>query len=414
MDQSKLVTVARTDDYQPQWSTWTRRVAAVGLLIAVAYVTTLLAPVMGLLSMTFLLSLVMLAPIQLITRSLSVPYGIAVILCYGMMILLVVLSFALFIPASVNGINNLGQEAEQRYSQLQDTLQHYTPDQGVVKVLGIRVDLNPFIDPVRNFVVGTDQEASSDATLISASDLRQVVTTTTETLTSAVSGIAGLVSTSLLALFLSFLVLLDLPKLSRALPGWIPPAYIREYTLLMQQISSVWNRFFRGQTLIACILALLTWLQLTLMGVQNAVVVAIFCGIISLIPTIGGIIALVPLSIIAFLQGSTVFTDLPNGTFALFVVGVNLVISQIVWNVVAPKILGDAVNVPLPIIIIGVFIGAALGGILGAVLIIPMIGTVRAIGIYVLRKIGQQDPFPGQEPRGSLGAELRNYAKRVV
>jgi predicted PurR-regulated permease PerM len=103
-----------------------------------------------------------------------------------------------------------------------------------------------------------------------------------------------------------------------------------------------------------CIIALLTWLQLTLMGVQNAAVVAVICGIINLIPIIGDIIALIPLSIVAFLQGSTVFTDLPDGTFALFVVGVNLVIVEIIWNVVAPKLLGGAVNLSLPIIIVGI------------------------------------------------------------
>lgn len=317
IDQSSVVATAQNaDEYQPQWSTWTRRVAMVRLLIAVVYAITLLAPVIRLLSMTVLLSLVMLTPIQFITRSLPIPYSIAVILCYGLVILLLVMSLILFIPELANGINELGQSAEQRYSQLQDTLQDYTPDQGIVTMLGIKVDLNPFIDPVRSFVVGSDQEASPDAPLISAGDLRQGITATAELLTSAVSWFVGFISTSTMALFLSFLVLLDLPKLNRALSGWIPPAYHREYTLLMQQFGLLWNRFFRGELWLAFIIALLTWLQLTLMGVQNAAVVALICGIINLIPIIGDIIALIPLSIVAFLQGSTVFTDLPDGTFA--------------------------------------------------------------------------------------------------
>jgi predicted PurR-regulated permease PerM len=404
-DLSKPVTAA---EYQPQWSTWTRRVAIIGLLIAVVYGITLLTPVIRLLSITLLLSLVMLAPIQLITRTLHLPYGITVILCYGLVILLLVISLILFIPQLANGINDLGRNAEQRYSQLQDTLQDYTPDQGLVTILGIRVDLNPFIDPVRSFVAGTDQEASPEAPLISASDVRQGMSAISEWLTSAVSGIAGFVSTSVMARSLSFLVLLDLPKLQRALSGWIPPAYHREYTLLMQQFGSIWNRFFRGEVLIAFIIALLTWLQLTLMGVQNAAVIAVICGVINLIPIIGDIIALVPLSIAVFLQGSTVFTDLPNGAFALFVAVVNLVIVEIILNVVAPKLIGDAVDLSLPIVIIGVFIGSASFGILGAFLIVPIMGTIRIILHYLLRKIGQQDPFLGQEASGSLGGEVQH------
>jgi predicted PurR-regulated permease PerM len=272
-----------------------------------------------------------------------------------------------------------------------------------VTVLGIRVDLNFAIDSVRSLVLGSSQNTTGNTALLNTTDLRQLATTMTEMLTSAVSGVTGYVSVSLMALFISFLVLLDLPTLSRALPGWIPPAYHRETSLLVHHIGVVWNGFFRGQALIAVIIAVLTWLQLTLMGVQNTVVVSVFVGIISLIPTLGGIIALIPVAGIALLQGSTVFTDLPNGTFAILVVVVNLVISQLIWNVVAPKILGDAVNLPLPVIIVGIFIGAALGGILGAFLITPIIGTVRVIVVYLLKKIGRQDPYPGQEPSWALG-----------
>jgi predicted PurR-regulated permease PerM len=412
IDQSGPVAAAQTaNEYHPQWSTWARQIVTVGLIIAVVYALTLLAPVMKLLTMTFLLSLVMFAPSRLITRYLRVPYGSAVTLCYGLVLVLLAVALALFIPASVDAASSLRRDAEQQYTKLQDTLRHYTPDQGIVMVLGIKVDLNPLIDPVRNVALGIEPSASPETTLINTSDLRQAVTTVTEMLTSAISGITSFVATSLMALLISFLFLLDLPSLERALPGWIPPAYHREFSLLLYQIGSVWKGFFRGQALIACIIAILTWLQLTVMGVHNAVAVAVFTGVISLIPTLGGIIALVPIALIALLQGSSVFIDLTNGTFAILVVIVNLVISQIIWNVVAPKIMGDAVKLPLPVILIGIFIGAALGGILGAFLITPLIGTVRVITAYLLKKIGQQDPFPGQEPREALGTAFRTYSR---
>ncbi len=402
-----IATTQDADQYQPQWGAWTRQIVIVGLLIGVVYALTLLAPVMNLLSMTFLLSLVMLSPSRLIARHLKVPYGLAVTVCYAIVVLLLAVALARFIPASVDAANTLRSAAEQRYNQLQDALQHYTPDQGVVTVLGIRVDLSFLIDPIRNLLLG--QTTTRDTSLVNTADLRQLVTTMTDMLASAVSGITGIVSVSLMALFISFLVLLDLPSLGRALPNWIPPDYHRESALLIQHLGAVWNGFFRGQALIAVIIAILTWLQLTLMGVQNTGVVAVFVGVISLIPTLGGIIALVPVAAIALLQGSTVFTDLPNGTFAVLVVVVNLIISQIIWNVVAPKILGDAVNLPLPIILVGVFIGAALGGILGAFLITPILGTTRVILVYLLKKIGRQDPYPGQEPIWAFATAFSNH-----
>jgi predicted PurR-regulated permease PerM len=404
-EQSEPITASQNGNrYQPQLSAWARQVVIVVLLIGTVYALTLLAPVMQLLSMTFLLSLVMFSPSRFIAHRLKLPYSIAVVLCYVVILVILGVIVARFIPATVDGANTLRNDAEQGYTQLQDTLQQYTPDQGVVTVLGVKLDLNFLIDPIRNQLLGSGQ----NTTAISTSDLRQVVSTITGILTSAVSGITTFVSLSLMALFISFLVLLDLPNLSRALPGWIPPAYHRESTLLIHHIGAVWNGFFRGQVLIAIILTVLTWLQLTLMGVQNSAVVSVFVGVISLIPTLGGFIALVPIAAIAFFQGSTVFTTLPNGTFAVLVVAVNLIISQLIWNVVAPKIMGDAVNLPLPVIIVGIFIGTALGGILGAFLITPIIGTIRVIILYLLKKIGRLDPFPDQEPTWAFATVFSN------
>ncbi len=392
-----VVAPMEENGYQPQWSTWTRQAMLVALVIAAVYGLTLLAPVMQLLTLTFLLSLVMFAPTRFFARYLPVPYSVAVALAYALIILVAVIAIVLFIPPATDNVRNLRDDGLRRYGQLQDTLRQTTPEQEVVEVLGMKVDLRPLIDPVRSLILGGETSPSQESAPISTSDIQQVFATLTATLTPAVSGITSFVSTALMALFISFLVLLDLPNLEKALPGWIPPDYHRELTILLHQIGNVWNGFFRGQLLIAIVLGILTWLQLTLMGIHNALVVAVFCGLISLIPTIGGIISLIPIALISFLQGSSVLPDLSNGTLMLLVVLINLVISQVIWNVVAPKILGDAVNLPLPIIIVGIFIGAALGGILGAFLITPIIGTIRVIVVYILRKVGRLDPFPGQE-----------------
>jgi predicted PurR-regulated permease PerM len=169
----------------------------------------------------------------------------------------------------------------------------------------------------------------------------------------------------------------------------------------------VWNGFFRGQVSIGILIGLLTWAQLKLMGITNAEILAVITGLISLIPTIGGIIALFPLGLVPLLQGSTVFTEFTNLGVAVLVVLVNLVFNQVIWNVVAPKILGDALELPLPVIIVGVFIGAAVGGVLGAFLVAPAMGTIRIIVVYALNKLAGRDPFPENEappvpaPQGS-------------
>ncbi len=415
-------------DYQPQWSTWTRRLVVVILLIAGVYALTLFTPVIPMVTLAFLLAFLLYAPSRAIVRRTPVPYPLAVVLLYLLIILALLFMALVLIPAFVSGINSLIGTVEQAYTDLQATLRAYQPQHGVVTVLGIDLDLNFLIEPVRNFVLGTQVQAAPTAepgpspdTITTPTpegapageagdssaqtiDLRQLVEslvnvagTVTGTLTSAITGVTGFVVTLVMALLISFLILLDVPRLQKAFVEWVPAAYHREYVLLIRQIIRVWNGFFRGQVIIGVIIGVATWLQLTLMGVRNAEILAVFTGLISLIPTLGGIIALIPLGLVPLLEGSSVFTDMSNGTFALLVVGVNLAISQAVWNAVAPKILGDALDLPLPVIIIGVFIGAAVGGILGAFLVAPVIGTIRVILVYVLNKLSLRDPFPGEE-----------------
>jgi predicted PurR-regulated permease PerM len=384
-------------EYQPQWSTWTRQWMTVALIIAGVYAVTLLRPVIQMLVIAFLVALIMFTPTRAITRRVHMPHALVVVLLYLLLILIVVFILAVIIPAFVNGANNLSHSMDQAYNDLRASLEQYKPEQGIVTILGARLDLGFIIDPIRNFVLGTGGTAPANVDLQQVlSGLFNVAGTLTETVTSTIGVVANFVTTLVMALFISFLILVDLPKTRRSIFNSIPAMYHREYALLISKVGHVWNSFFRGQVIIGVIIGLLTWVQLAVMGVAGAGVLAIFTGVVSLIPTIGGFIALFPLALVPLFQGSSVFSDLPSGAFALLVVGVNLVISQLIWNIVAPKILGDALDLPLPVILVGVFIGAALGGILGAFLIAPILGTLRILVVYAVSKIGQQDPFPGE------------------
>lgn len=235
----------------------------------------------------------------------------------------------------------------------------------------------------------------------------------TVTLTSAIGSVTGFVVSMVLALFISFLVLLDIPNTQRALAARVPVTYQREMALLIDRMVRVWNGFFRGQVLIGVMIGVLTWLQLSIMGIGSVVILSVITGVISLIPTIGSIIALLPLALVPLIQGSTVFVGLPNGVVALLVVIVNLVINQVIWNVIAPKILGDALELPLPVIIVGVFIGAAAGGILGAFLVAPIMATLRVLFSYLWHKINLEDPFPGEEAPFEWGGSLFQSENRI-
>jgi predicted PurR-regulated permease PerM len=267
---------------------------------------------------------------------------------------------------------------------------------------------------------GTPAATATDTpNILSGIDLREllgslfnVAGTVTGTLTTAIGSVTGLILTLLLAMFISFLLLLDLPQAQDAFMNYIPRVYHREYALLIARIVRVWNGFFRGQVLIGFIIGVLTWLELSILGVAGAEILAVFTGLISLIPTVGGIIALIPLGLVPLIQGSSVFPNMSNGLFALLVIGISLVINQVMWSVVAPAILGDALDLPLALIIIGVFIGTAVGGILGAFLVAPIMASARVLLQYTFAKLSGVDPFPGEDIPNALSEGLFTYVRR--
>ncbi len=404
-------------DYQPQFSLWIRQLLTVILLIAGVFMLTLLAPVLPMLTVAFLITFVLFFPSRSLARRTPIPYSISVIILYILMIVLIVLGLLLLTPTVIAGVNNLIASLQQGYSDLIASLEALRPQDAVLDIVGIPVDLSELVRTAKNLVLNGITTTSSGfllpSTLPNTSPTQQVALDSlinqilplfgpvSQTVTSAIGTVTGFIGSFLLAMFISFLILLDIPLTQKAISRGIPSGYHREFALLVHKIAHVWNGFFKGQVLIGFAIGVLTFVQLSAMGIGNTFILALITGVISLIPTIGGIFALVPLSLIPLIQGSATLPQVPHGIMALLVVGINLLITQVIWNAVAPKILGDALDLPLPVIIVGVFIGAAAGGVLGAFLVAPIMATMRVLIAYVWNKISLQDPYPGEpEPFG--------------
>src|SRR5690606_34203545 len=152
---------------------------------------------------------------------------------------------AISTPALIDQAAALWNSVETGFENVQTALVNYEPEHGITEVFGARVDFNFVIEPVRDFLL-TDPAngGAADALGIDVRQLLdnalQVGTTVTQALAAALTGITGLLSTILLAVFVSFLILLDLPRNERTVTDWLPKSYYREYTLLVHKIDSVW------------------------------------------------------------------------------------------------------------------------------------------------------------------------------
>lgn len=187
-------------------------------------------------------------------------------------------------------------------------------------------------------------------------------------------GTIGFVSSSVMVVVLTLYFVSSLSMMKIALTS-LAAAYRRaQVSDLIDQITrSVGSTVAGGITLSSCNAAAVFLLQWAI-GSSVPVLMAIAAFFVTLVPLIGSLVFLV--------IGGVGALFISPGAAAVFVIGYFVYI-EIEAYVITPRIMGRAAAVPGVLVITGAMIGAALMGLLGALVAIPITASV----LIVLRQI---------------------------
>ncbi|OGE81509.1 MAG: hypothetical protein A3E98_02915 [Candidatus Doudnabacteria bacterium RIFCSPHIGHO2_12_FULL_48_11] len=136
---------------------------------------------------------------------------------------------------------------------------------------------------------------------------------------------------------------------------------------LVNQIQRKIGAWVLGQFILSLVIFGLTFLGLSLLKVEFALVLALIAGLLEIIPYIGPFISVIPAAFFAFLQ---------NPPLALAVIVLYIIIQQLENHVVVPVVMSKSVGLNPVIVILGILIGGSLGGIIGAVIAVPVIAGI--------------------------------------
>jgi predicted PurR-regulated permease PerM len=155
-------------------------------------------------------------------------------------------------------------------------------------------------------------------------------------------------------------------KLADHLP-FLTPGVREDVVFLAREFVGIVISFFRGQILIGLIMGVLLAAGFTLIGLRFGLVIGLALGVLNIVPYLGTIVGLAVVLPLAFFQ--------PDGGWAL--VGLALLVKIIVQAIegwfLTPKIMGGRTGLHPVVIIVAIFFwGAALGGVLGMVLAVPL------------------------------------------
>ena len=142
---------------------------------------------------------------------------------------------------------------------------------------------------------------------------------------------------------------------------------VRKITLLVEERLGGW---LRGQLILSGFIGIITWIILTLLGIEFALPLAVIAALLEIVPTIGPIIAAIPAIIVAM------NVSLPLA----LVTGLAYFLIQLLENnILVPRIMQKAVGLNPIVIIIGIIIGGKLLGVPGALLAIPFISLLVVV-----------------------------------
>jgi len=164
-------------------------------------------------------------------------------------------------------------------------------------------------------------------------------------------------------LVLTLYFLSSLPRVKQASYALVPATRRLRIESLSEEIMRRTGSYALGQVVVATLNAVLSWVMMRIVGIPYAAVLAVTVGLLGLVPMIGATLGATVVCIVAF------FDEPKKALIAL----IYYVIYQQVENyVVQPRVMQHTVSVPGPVTIVAALAGAALLGVLGALLAIPV------------------------------------------
>ena len=173
--------------------------------------------------------------------------------------------------------------------------------------------------------------------------------------------------------FLSAYWLLMRPSAGRFARSLVPERRHGELGALGADLSQAVGGYFRGEGLMAVVVATIVYVGLRVIGVDYALVLALIVALGELVPVVGPFIAAIPAVGMALLD---------SPTQAVIVLVFYVTVQQLESNVLLPTIMQRQVHVSPVLALVALYAGAAIGGVLGAIVAVPLAGSLRVLTMH--------------------------------
>ncbi len=200
---------------------------------------------------------------------------------------------------------------------------------------------------------------------------------TTTGLFSSVGRFLASLFTIFIVLVITFYVLAEENATKRIFHSILPSKYLPYIYQVFSRIQTKLGLWLRGQLTLSLIVFLLVYIGLSLLGVKYALILGIVAGLLEFIPYIGPTFSGALAVILTFFQ---------SPIKALLVLILYIFIQLLENNLLVPNIMRRAVGLNPVVSITALLVGGNLGGVIGAILAIPIATALNVFAQDFLEK----------------------------
>ncbi len=196
---------------------------------------------------------------------------------------------------------------------------------------------------------------------------------------SVITSIGGGIATTLITLVLVFMMLVEGPRWVDLGKRLVPKSRQNHAAELAGNMYRVIKGYVNGQVILAAVAAIAILIAMLIIGIPYAGALAVIVFIAALIPMIGHYIGATIVTLVAL-------TD--SVWSAIIILAFYILYQQIENYVVQPRVQANATDMSPLLVFVAVILGANFGGLLGALLAIPVMGCIRILVLDYLHSRG--------------------------
>jgi predicted PurR-regulated permease PerM len=196
----------------------------------------------------------------------------------------------------------------------------------------------------------------------------------TEHLEPIVLGVMAWTPSLLLAPFLSFFFLRDGRRFKSFLGNAVPNAFFERTLFLLHGVDRTLRAYFQGLIKLTVLDTLTLAAGLWVLDIPGPFVLGLICAVLAWIPYVGSILG-------GLLVVLVVATDFPGDVvMAYWGIALFIVVRLLDDFVYMPLTIGKSLHMHPLITVVMIFVGGAVAGVAGLMLVLPLLGVVMVIG----------------------------------